>query len=341
MSQRASWTALGAMLALLATGALALAQERSRVEIADKRLVVATAEGSGLLPLFLSPDWGRRRPDVIRVLIIFHGNGRNANSYFNTAKKARRLAGEQGRGTLIVAPQFLAKGDLKNDPPDDAPMLLHWTTQTWKDGEPALGPAPLSSFEAIDAVIARLADRTIFPNLVHVVVAGHSAGGQIVQRYAIVGTGLSKLTAIGVHVRYVVANPSSYAYFNEDRPYPTADCPTFDNWKYGMKKRPPYAANPAPANFERTYAEREVVYLLGSDDIDPHAEELDQRCEAEVQGKYRRARGEAYFAYMQKRHPSLGHRLQLVPGVAHSAGQMFTSTCGVSVLFDRPGCERD
>jgi pimeloyl-ACP methyl ester carboxylesterase len=339
MSKCQCWIALGAVLALLATDATAVAQSSSRVEIADKRLVVETAKGSGLLPLFLSPNWDRPRPEVTRVLIIFHGNGRNAASYFSTAKKARQLAGEQGRGTLIVAPQFLAKGDLKNDSPDDAPMLLHWGTQTWKDGEPALGPAPLSSFEAIDAVLARLADRTVFPNLAQVVVAGHSAGGQIVQRYAVVGTGSSKLGAIGVHVRYVVANPSSYAYFNEDRPYPTADCPTFDNWKYGMKKRPPYAAGTAPADFERIYAERDVVYLLGSDDIDPQGPELDRRCEAEVQGEFRRARGEAYFAYMQKRHPTLGHRLQLVPGVAHSAGQMFTSTCGVGVLFDRPGCE--
>jgi pimeloyl-ACP methyl ester carboxylesterase len=327
------------MVALLATSAPAVGQNRSSVKIPDKRLVIATAEGSGQLPLFVSPDWGRPRSEVIRVLIIFHGDRRSAKSYFNTAKKARRLAGEQGRGTLIVAPQFLAEGDLKNDPPDDARMLLRWTTQTWKDGEPALGPAPLSSFEVIDAILARLADRTIFPNLAQVVVAGHSAGGQIVQRYAIAGTGSNKFAAIGVRVVYVVANPSSYAYFNEDRPYPTADCPTFDNWKYGMKKRPPYAANTTPADFERAYVEREVVYLLGSDDIDPQAEDLDRRCEAEVQGKFRRARGEAFFAYMQKRHPTLGHRLQMVPGVGHSAGQMFTSACGVGVLFDRPGCE--
>jgi len=220
---------------------------------------------------------------------------------------------------LIVAPQFLAKEDLKSDAPNDAQMLLRWTRSTWKDGEPALGPIPLSSFEAVDAVLARLADRTIFPNLALAVVAGHSAGGQIVQRYTIVGAGSNKLTALGVRMRYVVANPSSYAYFNEDRPFPTASCPTFDNWKYGMKNRPSYAANASPADLESTYAEREVVYLLGSDDTDAQAEDLDKRCEAEVQGTFRRARGEAYFAYMQKRHPTLGHRLQLVPGVGHSA----------------------
>jgi pimeloyl-ACP methyl ester carboxylesterase len=75
----------------------------------------------------------------------------------------------------------------------------------------------LSSFDAIDSILARLADRSVFPNLAHIVLAGHSAGGQIVQRYAVVGTGTDKLTALGVRVRYVVANPSSYAYFSRER----------------------------------------------------------------------------------------------------------------------------
>jgi pimeloyl-ACP methyl ester carboxylesterase len=336
----ARWTALWIMLALLAIGAPAAGQDRSGVEIPDKRLVVSTAEGSGLLPLFLAPNWGRARPEVIRALIIIHGDGRGAKSYFNTAKQARHLAGGQGRGTLIVAPQFLAKEDLKSNAPNDAQMLLRWTRSTWKDGEPALGPVPQSSFDAVDAILARLADRTVFPNLVQVVVAGHSAGGQLVQRYIIVGTGSNKLTTLGVRVRYVVANPSSYVYFSEDRPLPTANCPTFDNWKYGMKNRPASVANVAPADLERIYAEREVVYLLGSDDTDEQAGDLDKTCRAEVQGKSRRARGEAYFAYMQKRHPTLGHRLQLVPGVGHGARKMFTSACGVAVLFDLPSCEQ-
>jgi pimeloyl-ACP methyl ester carboxylesterase len=340
MPYRRPWTALWIILALLAIGAPAAGQDRSSVEIPEKRLVVSTAEGSGLLPLFLAPNWGRVRPEVVRALIIIHGDGRGAKSYFNTAKQARHLAGEQGRGTLIVAPQFLAKEDLKSNAPNDAQMLLRWTRSTWKDGEPSLGPVPLSSFEAVDAILARLADRTIFPNLVQVVVAGHSAGGQLVQRYTIVGTSSNKLTALGVRVRYVVANPSSYAYFSEDRPFPTANCPTFDNWKYGMKNLPAYTAKTAPADLERTYVEREVVYLLGSDDTDEQAGDLDKRCEAEVQGKFRRARGEAYFAYMQKRHPTLGHRLQVVPGVGHGARKMFTSACGVGVLFDQPGCEQ-
>jgi hypothetical protein len=45
----------------------------------------------------------------------------------------------------------------------------------------------------LDEMLLALADRTVFPNLARVVVSGHSAGGQIVQRYAL----FSKLGAGG------------------------------------------------------------------------------------------------------------------------------------------------
>jgi hypothetical protein len=41
------------------------------------------------------------------------------------------------------------------------------------------------------------------------VVAGHSGGAQVVQRYAIAGKAELALTREGVGVRYVVANPST------------------------------------------------------------------------------------------------------------------------------------
>ena len=106
-----------------------------------------------------------------------------------------------------------------------------------------------------------------------------------------------------------------------------------------MNHRPAYAAKAIPAELERAYIARNVLYLLGANDNDEHAEELDIHCMAEAEGKHRLARGHAYFEYMQKRHPDLGHHLQEVPGVAHSARDMFTSRCGVAALFERSGCE--
>ena len=45
---------------------------------------------------------------------------------------------------------------------------------------------PVSSFDAIDAAIAYLADKDKFPMLQHIVLAGHSAGGQSRQTRLIV-----------------------------------------------------------------------------------------------------------------------------------------------------------
>lgn len=215
-------------------------------------------------------------------------------------------------------------------------------------GEPAHGPAPVSSFEAIDAILTRLADRTLFPHLKTVVVAGHSGGGQVVERYAVVGKGEAALAAKGVHVRYVVANPSSYVYFSADRPLPAggtgpfadaAACPAFNHWKYGFEAPPPYVAGMTVAALESRFVARDVIYLLGTADIDPNHPALDKSCAGEAEGPYRLARGHAFFAYLQARHPTgLAHRLWEVPGVAHDGGKMLGSACGLAALFDKPGC---
>ena len=52
----------------------------------------------------------------------------------------------------------------------------------------------------------------IFPNLKTVVVVGHSAGGQFVNRYAAGGAGCPNPL---VEVRYVIMNPSSYLYVDD------------------------------------------------------------------------------------------------------------------------------
>jgi hypothetical protein len=76
-----------------------------------------------------------------------------------------------------------------------------------------------------------LADRSLFPNLKAVVLAGHSGGGQLVQRYAVVGKAAAALTSTGIHLRYVVANPSSYLYFSDERPSRGGGCRDFKHWK--------------------------------------------------------------------------------------------------------------
>ena len=305
-------------------------------EVANLRIAVGT---QGTLPLYVSADWSSPLPNVTRAVLVLHGRLRDANVYFRSAKTAQAAAGPVGNDTLMIVPQFLAGIDV------DAYQLpadtLRWTLEGWEGGDPAVGPAPASSFDALDAILARLADQRLFPNLKQVVIAGHSGGGQVVQRYAIAGKGELALTRKGVGVGYVIANPSSYAYFTSERPEPSiaASCTGYNNWKYGMESRPAYLAGQTVASLEQTYVARRVIYLLGTLDTNPNHPALDKTCMAEAEGPYRYVRGHAYFATMQARDAGTpNHSLWDVQGVGHDGDKMLTSPCGLKALFDLPGC---
>lgn len=342
------------LLAVLGPGppAAALAQgqpqeqerEKPVAVVADKRLAVTTAAGTGAFTLYVSQDWSHSLPSVTRAVLTVHGVLRNADVYHRSAEKALAASGLDPATVLLVSPQFLDAGDVSSHglPAE----TLRWSYTGWEGGDDALAPAPISSFAALDAVLARLGDRTLFPALKSVVVAGHSGGGQVVQRYAIAVRGEAPLIAAKIAIRYIVANPSSYAYFTPDRPAgegfaPRTDgaCPGYDRWKYGMNDPPPYLAGHAPAALEAAYVARDVTYLLGTADTNPNHSVLDKTCMGESQGPYRYARGLAYVRYLRLRHPTgLAHRLFEVPGVGHNGDGMFNSACGLAALYDKPGC---
>lgn len=104
---------------------------------------------------------------------------------------------------------------------------------TFLDASGVSHPAPgVSSFEAVDAAVAHYANKTRFPNIESIVVAGHSLGAQMVQRYALIGAVPSR----DVPVHFVIANPSSYAYLDSVRPNSTANCAsTYDAWKVSRR----------------------------------------------------------------------------------------------------------
>ncbi len=314
--------------------------------VGPERLTIDAAEGSGVLPLYLSKSWSEALPSIVRAVVVVHGLARDADNYLASTVRAMEAAGMAGQGSLIVVPQFLADEDIAAH--GLPPAMLHWYWDDWSGGAAAHGPIPLSSFAVIDAVLARLADRRAFPALASVVVMGYSAGGQVVQRYAVVGKGEAALAAAGVRTRYVVGSPSSYLYFGPERVGEggkigafagAAACPTFDRWKYGLAGDLPAYVGEPPAMLERRYAQREVIYLLGTADSDPHHAALDISCGAEAQGPHRYARGLAYFQVMRARNPDrLNQKLWEAPGIAHESRRVLSSACGLAALFDRTGC---
>lgn len=312
--------------------------------VAPDRMEVASTHARGTIPLYASHDLAAAGPAITRAVIVLHGRLRNGDVYKRSADLALAAAGADPARVLLVVPQFLAPPDIAAHALRDD--MLRWGTSSWMGGEPSLGAA-ISSFEVLDAILDRLADRRLFPALDRIVVAGHSGGGQVVARYAAVAKAESRVAAKGIAVRYVIANPSSYLYFSPERPgadgapapFDAAACPTYNDWKYGPFKPVPYAKGAPIDEVEKAFAARDVVYLLGTADTDPNHPALDKSCAAEAQGAYRYARGIGYVRYLRSRHgEALRHRLLEVPGVGHDGEKMFTGACGRAALFDVGTC---
>jgi hypothetical protein len=288
-------------------------------------------------PVYLSADWTAPLPGVTRAVIIQHGLSRDAIGYFNGGLRAKAAAGAVGQHTLVIAPRILDTADVKTL--GLGPEFLRWRHGNWAGGDPAEGPVPASSFSVFDAIIARLAERRLFPDLREIVIAGHSAGGQIVQRYAAVQHPHPALAREHIALRFVIANPSSYVYFTDWRPEPVAGCPRFNDWKYGFARGlPPYVRGGA-ATLERRYRALDITYLYGALDTNPNHKVLDKTCMGEAQGPTRYARGHAWFAHLRATGGAAHQRLFDVPGVGHNGPKMFDSACGLAALFGKPGCE--
>jgi pimeloyl-ACP methyl ester carboxylesterase len=326
------FAALGAVM----TGAGAQESEAKPKPVAEVgKETIEVADGA-FLPIYVSRDWTKPLPDIERAVIVQHGHARDADVYFKTGLTAQAAAGEAGKKALMISPQFIDQLDF--DRRHVAPDILRYTPEGWEGGYDAIGPKAVSSFAAFDAILKKLADRRLFPNLKTVVLAGHSGGGQVVQRYAVVGNAAKALASAGIAVRYVVANPSSYAYFSPDRPEPeiAKECPGYNDWKYGMDRLPGYAAGKTPAELEKDYVSRRVIYMLGALDVDPNHPLLDKSCMAEAQGPSRRARGHNYIA---RDNGAPNHTLYEIANVGHDGDKMFTSACGLTALFDTAGCK--
>ena len=171
--------------------------------------------------------------------------------------------------------------------------------------------------------------------------SGHSAGGQFVTRYEMANQVHDR---VGIHVTYIVANPSSYAYVDPERPNAdtkelqafgdAGNCTTYDDWPYGLKRRTGYAANLTDDQLKQQLAARPVTYLLGELDTLPIAG-FDSSCPAMAQGPIRLARGQAFVSYVNKKYDAQ-HKMVVVPLCGHNARCMFTAEPVLPMLFPKP-----
>lgn len=266
-------------------------------------------------------------PEIDTAIIMIHGVNRDADRYFRLTAKAAKRAGRRDT-TLVIAPRFRSPEDRPE------PGELAWASNGWKVGRDAVAPG-VSSFEVVDALLARL-DPAKYPALRQVIVAGHSAGGQFVSRYAIERGSAS---SGGAAVRYVSANPSTYLYLDQRRPDAAGGfsvgastaCPDYDEYQYGLSQSPRVVAARPESVLRDNARSVEHILLLGERDVEE--EYLDMSCGAMLQGPNRRARGEAYYRYLDAVLPGHATRIFPVPKTGHDAGDMFGSEKGREALY--------
>jgi pimeloyl-ACP methyl ester carboxylesterase len=264
-----------------------------------------------------------------RALVVIHGAGRNADEYFPSGMAGAFLAGALEE-TVVVAPRFAGAGGRNcADKLAEGEIGFACAGSDWRGGGPGVGVDGVTSYDVIDELIRRFADKAKFPQLRHVVLMGHSAGGQFLSRYA----AAAKEPAAGVAVRYVVSNPSSYLYLDEWRPAAVgAACAAdFNDWKYGLKGRAGYAAGMTDTLLKENLAKRDVVYLLGGYDTTPQFG-FDATCPAMAQGATRLERGVAYHTYITGKYGAK-HRLVKVPNCGHNGRCMLVADEARGVLF--------
>jgi pimeloyl-ACP methyl ester carboxylesterase len=294
---------------------------------------------------------------------MVHGTNRNADHYFSTATAAAFLAGAID-DTVVISPRIASKspatgrgGGGCNDALDTNEVNWSCGGDSWRSGGSSTSHPDLTSFDFVDQILRKLANKSVFPNMRAIVVAGHSAGGQFVARYQMANRVHETL---GVPVTYVVANPSSYAWPDATRPTPAGDaapdsakgawqtedvhttfsygrfdagnCANYDKWPFGLENRTGgYTARTSDEQLKKQLIARPTTFLFGQVDVLPLGG-FDSSCSAMAQGATRRARGEAYVKYINE---TLGakHAVQIVPECGHNDRCIYTTDKVFPTIF--------
>lgn len=292
-----------------------------------------------------SPDSLRK---VRRLIIVVHDERRDARLSLRAI--AALYAGQAGpeTDTLIVAPRFPSMVDA------GFRGMPAWRRTGWMEGLPSVAardrPLPISSFRILDDLLRHFTATGSLPSLQTLVLAGHGAGAQMVQRYAVLNPVDESLRATGLDLGYVVANAESYLYLSPLRPsrigrgytrYERGICPTYEHYRYGLEDLPAalqnYDGRLSRVQLATRYAQRHVTYLLGSADTNPEYTGLDKGCGAEAEGATPLARGLGYWGYemraRSKHAPKPEHQGFIVQGIGHNESDIYASACAARALL--------
>ena len=314
-------------------------------EIGTSQFQINHEGSSVLLPYYSNINILENNNDKTRAVIVIHGEGRQAyNSYdqiYNVAESENKT-----QETIIVAPQFLTTSDVLEW--DLSSSYCFWSGATgWTGGSMnhSISDHPteylISSFTIMDSLLTHL--NHVFTNLNSIIVIGHSAGGQFVNRYA----GAHSLQ-FESKIKHVVSAPSHYLYFNEERVinefvFPLEwgvpiNCSNYNNYRYGLENLNNYMAQVGQDSIIHRYKRRAITYIVGSEDFGGTTD-----CQSLAQGENRKKRSLTYYNYINHYFGSSileTQKLAIISGADHDSGSIYNSNCVKSVIFETGNCSQ-
>ena len=276
------------------------------------------------------------------AFVVVHGWGDNPKTPTSEAlpfrEAARAMLGPEAVQPFVVTASFPRRKLMKhfglaedgraiwNDSWDVPLTERGKPDDDWRGGGDANGTT-LSSFDVIDRIFDELSDTNRFPRLRRVVLAGFSAGGQFVGRYAAVGKGKMRK---GVELEYMALAPSTELRLDDDIV-----------WHYGLKDRPRYSRNLTREQIYANLSSRRVWRACGVNDIKgrPHTA-LDSCPEALRQGVNRFVRFRNFEEYL-KGFPEWSSQVTFyaIPGIGHECLRAYVDPKFVRFVLGECGAD--
>lgn len=288
------------------------------------------------------------------VIFVHHGGIYGPTTYFDNVMAALDVADRDRpelnlkATTLVVSPAMIGEDHIA-DKPERYARGHYPLWGSFRGGANSLNDPPVSSYDLLDGMVRHIPD--FYPGIKAVVHVGHSAGGQLLNRYSFGTPVYDELQARGIFVRYIVANPGSVLYFDRQRPDLIAgegfvdyrgrvplvagsECPDFNRYRYGLDGRVSYMTQRPVAAMLAGFRGRDVVLFLGL--ADTLMAGTGDSCRALLQGRHRLEKGKRYYEYLGRLFGQDIYETKSIvfaPGVGHNSGEMFLSEPGRAIMF--------
>jgi hypothetical protein len=255
-----------------------------------------------------------------KAVIVVHGASVNPDDYYSYMSTTLEAL-DVSESTVLIAPDFKSSEVSSGD--------LYWSSLGYRDGKESSGAIKISSFEVLDILISRLADKNFFPVLNEIVITGQSSGGRFVHTFA--AGNRSESLYPEIHFEYIVSESQYFYYPTNERIdeqtnnlYVPTSCNGLQFWPFGYELAPDYVSALDKATFNDRFVSRSITYLLGNGSgSDSELNTTD--CEAVLSGSSRYQRGENMYLYMDLKYPNHNHKKTIAQGISHNGSAIYTS----------------